>query len=301
MGTKNREQAFLYKNKKYLITHKYVEVDDILTHYVETGKGKTILVLPGYPGPWSVYIEMICELSKDFHIIALNLPGFPGSPEELKTGSGLNDFVKFIGDFREKLNLNIYCLLGISFGGAVSLHFAEENQDKIEKLVLQAPAYNVTYITSKLKVFIDLLKFSIKHKYFGKIIFPLSKFLFLTLGVEFIIKENGLENVSKKVKKLVLHDIRELNVCSLAKIGTKMAVSQHTTIFKNIRKPVLVITGGNDPMIPAKVSRHLAERILPKAEFIEIEGANHWLPVLVPELFSQKTIEFMKKSSNLVQ
>jgi len=290
---KGNELSFTKNDATYVLKHKYLKVGHIKTHYVETGVGETILVLPGYPGPWSVYVEMICELSKNFHIISLNIPGFPGSTEPLPKGSGIIEQVEFIHNFQQAIGFNIDYILGISYGGVISLHYVQKFPGTIKKVILQSPAYNVKIITKKLKTLIDILQFALDHPRFENVILPIFQFLFWTIGLEIIIRSNGLGDVDKNIKKLILKDFEQVDLHALAEIAIDTVKPQQTALFKEIKKPIMVITGELDPQINPNASRYLADEILPNAKFVSIKNGNHWLPVLKTDLFCEKVREFI--------
>ncbi len=290
----SEDQVFRINEEEFHLIHRYVLIGKLKTHFVEIGKGKTIYILPGYPGSWSVCIDTICKLSRRYHVIALNLPGFPGSPAGLLGESKLVDFVTFLNDFQKTINIPIDYLFGISYGGAISLHYAVAYPENLKKLILHAPAYNPKEIASQIEPIIKICKFSVKYPFFGKNFLPFAKNVFLTFGVNKIIKDNGLENVRKSVKKLIMKDIRHLNIYALAKVTTEMTNQQDIEIFKKIEKPTLVICGDADPIVHVETSENLAKNILANAEFISIKDGNHWLPVLMPDIFSEKLIEFIE-------
>jgi pimeloyl-ACP methyl ester carboxylesterase len=74
-----------------------------------------------------------------YKVICPDFPGF-GKTEIPKIPWSLNDFVEWLKEFTEKLNLEEFFLLGHSFGGRVAIKFSISYPERVKKLILVSPA-----------------------------------------------------------------------------------------------------------------------------------------------------------------
>ncbi|RMI28288.1 4,5:9,10-diseco-3-hydroxy-5,9,17-trioxoandrosta-1(10),2-diene-4-oate hydrolase [Nocardia stercoris] len=130
----------------YESTSRYAQVrPDLKLHYHEAGvgNGPTIVLLHGGgPGAssWSNFAKNIPVLANDFHVLAVDQPGFGKSdkPTEhpqyfVHSSSALKDLLDTLG-ITERVHL-----LGNSLGGGTATRFALDFPDRAGKLVLMGP------------------------------------------------------------------------------------------------------------------------------------------------------------------
>jgi pimeloyl-ACP methyl ester carboxylesterase len=99
------------------VKHTYIKISTAKLHIAEAGKGKPLLLLHGWPQHWYVWRKIVPELSKKYHLIMPDLPGFgwSGMPHD-------NDFRKEalaenIIELIEALKLKHIGLIGHDWGG----------------------------------------------------------------------------------------------------------------------------------------------------------------------------------------
>ena len=120
----------------YPFEHKYVQLGAGKMHYIEEGKGETLLFIHGTPA-WSLlYRKFMTSLSKEYHCIAIDHLGF-GLSEKPPTFDGTpQSHAKNLGEFIQKLNLDNITLVVHDFGGPIGLGAGIENHEKIKRVVL---------------------------------------------------------------------------------------------------------------------------------------------------------------------
>ncbi|WP_024800864.1 4,5:9,10-diseco-3-hydroxy-5,9,17-trioxoandrosta-1(10),2-diene-4-oate hydrolase [Nocardia sp. BMG51109] len=127
-------------------TSRYAQVrEDLKLHYHEAGvgNGPTIVLLHGGgPGAssWSNFSRNIGVLAQDFHVLAVDQPGFGLSdkPTEhpqyfVHSSSALKDLLNTL-EITDRVHL-----LGNSLGGGAAVRFALDYPDRAGKLVLMGP------------------------------------------------------------------------------------------------------------------------------------------------------------------
>ncbi|MEU0543713.1 4,5:9,10-diseco-3-hydroxy-5,9,17-trioxoandrosta-1(10),2-diene-4-oate hydrolase [Nocardia sp. NPDC005978] len=127
-------------------TSKYAQVrPDLKLHYHEAGvgNGPTIVLLHGGgPGAssWSNFARNIPVLAREFHVLAVDQPGFGLSDKPVDhpqyfvhSSSALKDLLDTLG-ITDRVHL-----LGNSLGGGAATRFALDYPDRAGKLVLMGP------------------------------------------------------------------------------------------------------------------------------------------------------------------
>jgi 4,5:9,10-diseco-3-hydroxy-5,9,17-trioxoandrosta-1(10),2-diene-4-oate hydrolase len=130
----------------YESTSRFAQVrDDLKLHYHEAGvgNGPTIVLLHGGgPGAssWSNFAKNIPVLAQQFHVIAVDQPGYGRSDKPTEhpqyfrhSASALKDLLDTIG-ITDRVHL-----LGNSLGGGAAVRFALDYPDRAGRLVLMGP------------------------------------------------------------------------------------------------------------------------------------------------------------------
>jgi pimeloyl-ACP methyl ester carboxylesterase len=114
-------------------------VRGIETNYKIGGKGENLLILHGWNGSSDSWRKIIEILEIKSRVICPDFPGF-GKTKIPEKPWNLNDFVEWLREFTEKLNLKEFFLLGHSFGGRVTIKFSISYPNKVKKLILVSSA-----------------------------------------------------------------------------------------------------------------------------------------------------------------
>ena len=78
-------------------------------------------------------------LTRSFHLIAFELPGFGPSGDD-ETVQSFDELSEIVAGAIDALGLRRYILHGTSFGGATALHLALGHPDGVSGLILESPA-----------------------------------------------------------------------------------------------------------------------------------------------------------------
>ncbi|MGB0428943.1 MAG: alpha/beta fold hydrolase [Bacteroidia bacterium] len=105
-------------------------------HYVDEGKGETILFVHGTP-TWSfLYRDFVKELSKNYRCIAIDHLGFGLSEKPLDFPGKPKNHAENLNEFIQKLDLQNITLVVHDFGGPIGLAAGIMNADRIDKVVM---------------------------------------------------------------------------------------------------------------------------------------------------------------------
>jgi len=116
-----------------------VRTKDWKIHYNEAGQGHPIVLLhgggPGATG-WSNYSPNIEALSKNFRVIAPDLPGWGDSDP---VDFGTYDHVEAVCQLLDALGIEKAAFVGNSMGGHTSLRMAVERPERVSHLITMGP------------------------------------------------------------------------------------------------------------------------------------------------------------------
>ncbi|WP_062990091.1 4,5:9,10-diseco-3-hydroxy-5,9,17-trioxoandrosta-1(10),2-diene-4-oate hydrolase [Nocardia anaemiae] len=130
----------------YQSTSRYAQVrPDLRLHYHEAGvgNGPTIVLLHGGgPGAssWSNFARNIPVLAREFHVLAVDQPGFGLSDKPTEHPQYFVHSASALKDLLDALEITGRVhLLGNSLGGGTAVRFALDYPDRAGKLVLMGP------------------------------------------------------------------------------------------------------------------------------------------------------------------
>ena len=247
-----------------------VVVNQLLTSYTITGKGKTILLIPGWADTSASFSKLAGALSHDFEVIALDLPGFGGS-QAPATAWDLNEYAIFIAAFLKKLQKQAWVIVGHSNGGAITLYGAAHNIFTPRKLILLASAGIRDPQSAKLQ----LLRIATKV---GKIAtYPLpsgvrkrlrSK-LYTSVGSDMLVAEHMKETFKRIINQDVINEATSIHI------------------------PTLLIYGSKDTATPPTYGEQFA-RAIEKSSLTVIPDAGHFVHHDKPEEVNRAIEAFLR-------
>ena len=115
----------------------HVEADGFRIRYLTGGDGPALVHLHGGGGLRLTPGHDL--LSRQFRVIAFEMPGFGHSPENSRTRN-MPELAATMGEAVEKLGIGSFNLMGTSFGGKTALWLALQQTKRVLALVLEAPA-----------------------------------------------------------------------------------------------------------------------------------------------------------------
>jgi pimeloyl-ACP methyl ester carboxylesterase len=120
------------------MTAKSVVVDGITWPYLEGGPSDstTIVMVHGFGGDkdnWSLYARYF---TKQYHVIAPDLPGFGESVRRPDWHYGMEEQSERLNGFLDELGIDKLHLAGNSMGGFIALHYALVFPERLQSLTL---------------------------------------------------------------------------------------------------------------------------------------------------------------------
>ena len=110
-------------------------VQNLATEYLDEGTGEVVLFLHGWQDNLHTFDSLVSLLPPTLRIIRLDLPGF-GKSEVPKETWDLNNYVQFVKDFIQKLDIKVYAFIGHSFGGRIVIKGEATKNLQAQKIIL---------------------------------------------------------------------------------------------------------------------------------------------------------------------
>jgi len=135
--------GYIVKNEKHEVYSKskygqdrFVVVQNRNIHYVETGEGQPVLLIPGAWSTYRYWNRITPLLSKHYRLLALD---YLGAGDSDKPGSGFGYTVEeqadLIAGIIEALQVSKVHIIGTSYGGSIALNLAARYPDRVGKIV----------------------------------------------------------------------------------------------------------------------------------------------------------------------
>ncbi len=287
-------QRQLMKNLGIAVESNRIKIDSYDINYIVAGSGKPVLMLHGANIGWAQWFQNIVEISKYFKVYALDMPGAGSSTKvNFHETNFEKDYLRIVDKFIMKMNLNNVNIVGSSFGGWVALRLAIENKPYLNKIVLTNPLGFTTHMPLRFR------PVSLR---------PFALFLSKT-ALKPVRKNKNLEKFMRDVfydKNLPLSSLfvdyfYELsktshNILFISRLAHPTGMRKELFLGKDlskISKPVFVIWGKEDPLMPFKtVEKNI--HLIPGVKLETLEEVGHMPPVEVPTKFNKLTINFLK-------
>jgi 2-hydroxy-6-oxo-6-(2'-aminophenyl)hexa-2,4-dienoate hydrolase len=121
---------------------RFVNLSGVSIHYVERGASampeRTLLFLHGWCGTSVDFLPLVRSMPGDVRCIAVDMPGC-GLSDAPDMHYSVPAMVDFLHAFARAVGLTRFVLVAHSMGGLISIHFALDHPDMVERMFLFAP------------------------------------------------------------------------------------------------------------------------------------------------------------------
>ncbi len=248
-----------------MFSERFVEADGFEIRYMEAGDGPPLVCLHGAGG---LRLSRGHELLAERHrVIAFETPGFGASPVNQRSAS-MMELAATMGTASSALGLERFSLWGISFGGKLALSLAVQAPERLEALVLAAPAA-IRLGSRPLPRGPEILGLLHAH--------PERR----------LDKTPPAPEIEAKQRELVERLIGPPRDADLE------------AAMRELQVPTLVLFGTEDRLTPPELGRHYRE-ILPNCQFVIVYDAAHAIYDDRPEAFAAIVADFLKHHEQFV-
>ncbi|MEX2476353.1 alpha/beta fold hydrolase [Marinobacter sp.] len=256
------------------------ELDIAYLRNKEPADGETVVLIHGFGANKDNWTRLAGELTGEFNVYAIDLPGHGDSSKGLDLGYRFEDQVRHVHRILEALDIGKTHMMGNSMGGAITALYAATYPDQIRSAVLFDPAGIFKYDSELVDLVLegDNPLIPKKEGDLKRLIdFALEEKPFVPWPIYDVMEEKAIAN--QGVNEVIFRAIQDTG---------------YDSAFRNditrIQAPVLVVWGKKDRVINYRNAEVFVEQI-PNARKVLLEGVGHApmieVPVQSAELFRE--------------
>ena len=253
--------------------------------YYKTGKGPAVILIHGLGLRSESWIEQIKILKRNYTIYSLDLPGHGQSKFLSKKKLTLKAFCSEITKFIKLLNIYKPIMVGHSLGALITIEIAGNNPNILKSGIAISSVYKRS--TDALRKVQKRAKEMKENPNEETLV---NKLVERWFGKSLSFKMN---NHAKFIKKLLLLNKKNNfeGYSSAYELFSKLDGNSTKTI-KNIKVPMLYITGEKDLNSTPSMSKKLAK--INGQNYAVIKGARHVVPLTHAKQCNFRIINFIK-------
>ena len=255
------EKTILIKEKKTLLK--------------VAGDGQPVLILHGWGASSSSWEKVQGILAcNNYKIYCPDLPGF-GKTDSPKKAWGVSDYVDWVSEFAKSQNLDNFILIGHSFGGRISIKFANYYPKKVKSLIL-----------------CDSAGLKVSPSFSRRLVLFFVGSLKLMFGITFF------QKIKEEMKELFFFAISSTDYAKASKImrkTMKRVLAEDLFVYLNgIKTKTLIVWGKKDKLVPVEHA-HVFKEQIQDSQLEIISNVGHSPHLKVPDKLSGIILNFLKK------
>jgi len=248
--------------------------------------GPPLVLLPGANATGLMYEPNIAAWAERYRVYAVDNVFDFGRSVYIRNLTTPADFVDWLDELLVRLEIEEEVnLLGLSYGGWIAAQYGLAHPERLEKLVLVAPAATVAWFSS------DFIKYGIMcllpHPHFTKKM------------VRWALHD---ASVGTPEQRLMVEDAEENAWLGLRSFKFKQMV--HPTVltdeeWRSFEVPVLFLVGENEVIYSITGEEAVAKlnRVAPEIEAELFTGCGHDITLVKADRFNERVLEFLDVNS----
>jgi len=250
------------------IHSRYVRIGPYRVHYLEVGEGRPLFLVHGLGGSAENWLDMMPELAANgFHIYALDLLGF-GYSDKPDVDYSMTFQADLVGQFMDSQGVRQADMAGWSMGGWVSLKFAADHPERVQRLAL---------LDSAGLIFDPVNVPALRPKTPDQ----LAHMMALLSPHPHLLPKFVARDVVRRMERndwIIGRTLDSMNTGKDIMNGK----------LENVKMPVLIVWGKDDRIVPLSVGEELHKE-MPQSTLFTVEGCGHLAPTecgdrVVPEM-----------------
>ncbi|CAG9620993.1 alpha/beta fold hydrolase [Sutcliffiella rhizosphaerae] len=248
----------------------------------------TLVLIHGFLSSSFSFRRLIPLLTKEYTVLAIDLPPFGKSEKSKKFVYSYENLAKVVMELLSELGIEKTVLIGHSMGGQICLNISRQKPELVEKVVLLCSS-------GYLKKLKRALVYSSRIPYF---------YLYLKY---WLAKKGAIQNLLNVVHDHSLIDDEMIAgytepfyddriFHALTRMIRDREGDLASEILRNINTPSLLIWGEEDKVVPIEIGRRL-HRDLPNSQLITYKNTGHLLPEEKPQHVYDNIMEFLQTTS----
>ena len=263
------------------VAEKYVDLSHGKTRYLEAGSGAPVILLHGvgFTSAAENWEFTLPALGEKFRAIAPDFVGW-GKGDRLDLEYSFAYLVDFVREFQDALGIEHSHIVGHSMGGWVSVLFAYESPERVDKLVLVSPGGLKPRTLHSMTNFKPPTREETKAQLQKRVHAP---------GVDYDAMAD------REMAKAQIPGAVEAYQKILNHMNNGLTRQRYNTQRRlpKIKAPTMVIWGRQDATNDFEDMGKGTAALIPNSKLVVVEECDHFIPTEKPEEFNKALLEFL--------
>ena len=242
--------------------------------YAEAGEGAPIIFGHGITGSHYVWEPVTRRLQNRFRCILSDFRG-AGDSNQAKGPCTIAQFADDIVGLANHLALATFTYVGLSMGGVVGIQLGVTCPDRLEKLILVAPAPWGRKTAIDVPERLRQLAKTGNEELIGNI---------FRAGLARDVSEEGEEYLRSRARNLLTTSQEHLDIAPELEQDLSPAIA-------TVQTPTLVVAGAADSLLQSNLADFAR---LPNATLHVFSRVAHYVPIDVPDALAELVVDFME-------
>ena len=261
---------------------KSIRIDDIQMVYTDTGAGRPLVLIHGYPFNRSLWKEQVAALSAGHRVIAPDLRGF-GESEASDGTATMSRMAQDVALLLDHLEIARATIAGLSMGGYVALAFYKQFASRVRALILADTRAQADSDEAK-QTRAQQAEKALTEGMAGIADAMLPKLL----TPDTVSKR---PEIVKRVRDMMLKTKPEGAAAALRGMAGR---DDQTSLLPKITVPTLILVGAEDAITPVADSEQMHQAIA-GSRLVVLENAGHVSNLERTDEFNQALIDFLQE------
>jgi len=252
------------------------------THLVASGpkNAPPMVLLHGYFATSTMWAENIADFSRDYRVYALDVMGQPGKSIPDQPIRSREDFVEWLTSILDALKIDRVTLVGMSYGGWLTLNYAIAAPERLNKIVLLSPAASFLPLVQQFNLgAMAMILLSSR--------FVVNRFMGWMTYKENLKNPHLLKTYNNMVDQMYL-GLRHYRM----QAGVRPEVYSDEEL-QGLQVPVLLLIGKQEVIYDPSASIERAVRLIPRVEAALIPNASHDMSFSQARLVDEHILKFL--------
>ncbi len=242
--------------------------------------GPSLVLLPGDSVTSLDWMPLIGNLSKDYRIYALDQIYDIGRSIYSRPIKKPDDFVQWLDEGFIALNLDNINLMGYSYGGWQASRYALSHPERLNKLILLAPA---TALPIRLSALIRVIFYAVIP-----VQIMVKSYLYWFMADS--VRKN--EETKKAIDEMITETMLAKKCFKSRKFVNPTVLTDDD--WQNLNIPILFLTGENKVLYSAKKAILHLKNFAPNIRTAITSDAGHDLHIVKPDWVTTEVLEFLR-------
>jgi 3-oxoadipate enol-lactonase len=260
-----------------------IRIDDIQMAYTDTGMGRPVVLLHGYPFNRSLWNEQVAALSNSYRVVAPDLRGF-GETDASAGPATMNRMAQDVAELLDHLEIPRAAVGGLSMGGYVALAFYKLFPSRVRALVLADTRAQADSEEAK-QTRAQQAEKALSEGMAGIADAMLPKLL----TPETVSKH---PEIVKRVRDMMLRTKSQGAAAALMGMAER---EDQTELLPQISSPTLILVGSEDAITPVADSEKMHGAIA-GSRLVVLENAGHVSNLERTDMFNTALLSFLRES-----